>query len=374
MSDDATCPRKEDPWGRPPEGLLYALGYPSVWLIFLLFPIIGTLSSQAPLGWRILSLAALTVFAFAYAASWWFTRPIRSLGPTGNTFAWTLLLAALSSATAPAIGLSALGTGPFLVACLAFKLRPKVYVPAVLVLLVIYLGLAVWAGPPLSYWVPPMMLGSTFLMAGISVMIDREDRSRQLTHELELARQRESIGRDVHDLLGHSLTVIAVKTELARKLLDRDPARAAAELDSILDLSREALGEVRATAGQLRTPEWSAQVASSRTALRAAQIDADLPGSAVEIPAEQKPLLAWCLREAVTNVVRHSRASRCVVEAGSGYLTVTDDGRGIPADRGQGNGLRGMKERVEEAGGSLRIGPSPDAHHSPGTRLEITLP
>lgn len=374
MSCDTPQARTDDRWGRPSEGLLYALGYPSVWLVFLIFPIAGTFASDAPLGWRILSLIALGVFAVAYAASWWFTRPFRSLGPTGNTFAWTLVLAALSAATYPAIGLSAMGTGPFLIASLTFKLRPRIFIPSVLVLVLVYVGLAVWAGPPLSYWVPPMMLGSTFLMAGISLMIDREDRSRQLTHELDLARQRESIGRDVHDLLGHSLTVITLKTELARKLVDRDPGKAAAELDEVLELSRQALGEVRATVGQLRTPAWSSQVAATRTALRAARIEAKLPPAVVEIPEEQKPLLAWCLREAVTNVIRHSRASTCVVEAGPGRLTVTDDGDGDPAQFRHGNGLTGMRERVEAAGGSLTVTPNPDSSDSTGTRLEITLP
>lgn len=374
MNTQPQVERSTGPYGQPTGDALAEVGYPSIWLIFLLFPAVSLMSSDADLGFRVLGGLGILAFAGLYVASWWWTTPIRRLGPNGNTFVWFAALFAAMCLMVPSIGANAMSCGPFLTATLAFRLPFRTALAAILPLVTGFIVIAVRMGEPFIYWVPSMMLGSGFLMLGISTLIDREDRAKSMAHDLEMARQRETIGRDVHDLLGHSLTVITVKTELARKLVERDPQRAAAELDEVLELSREALGEVRATVGQLRTPEWSAQLASSRTALRAARIDATLPSTAVEIPTAQKELLAWCLREAVTNVIRHSRATRCAVEAGPGRLVVTDDGVGAPEDFKHGNGLRGMADRVAEAGGSLSVGPNPATAQGFGTRLEVLLP
>lgn len=363
-----------DRWGRPRGDALAAVGYPSIWLIFMFFPLTALINSEAGFGAVALGAAAFTTFCLGYAASWWWTTLLPNAGSVVNTVAWFAVLVLTALAMAPAIGANVLSTGPFLIAVLAFRLPLRQAAVGLLVLVTVYVTIAFRLGDPFVYWVPAMMLGSTILMLAISALIDREERALDTAHDLDMARQRETIGRDVHDLLGHSLTVITVKTELARKLLDRDPERAAAELDEVLALSREALSEVRATVGQLRSPEWSAQLASARTALRAARIDAKLPSPAVDIPEPQKQLLAWCLREAVTNVIRHSQATRCVVEAGPGSLVVTDDGVGTPQHFERGNGLRGMADRVREAGGSLRVGPRSDTDEPTGTRLEVTLP
>ena len=210
-------------------------------------------------------------------------------------------------------------------------------------------------------------------MAVLASVIDREERTRDLAEQLLLAQQRESLGRDVHDLLGHSLTVITVKTELARRMVERDPQRAIAELDEVLALSREAAGEVRQAVGGLHSPEWAAQLRAARTALDAAAIEARLPGPA-GLPAEQQTLLAWCLREAVTNVIRHAQATVCTVEAGPGRLVVEDDGVGTDPGAGTGNGLRGMRERVRQAGGELTLSAADASPDRPGTRLEVRLP
>ncbi|MDO5617277.1 sensor histidine kinase [Kocuria sp.] len=363
-----------DRYGRSIGNALGGVGYPSIWLLFLTFPVVAVFQSEAGAGPRALGAAAILLFAVVYVASWWWTTPFPALGNTVNTLLWFAALSLLMVAMIPAIGAGAMSPGPFLIATLAFKLSPRTSIPLIVVLATTFVIIAVRAGAPFTYWVPSMMIFSAFLMLSISTLIYREERAQAMAHDLDLARQRESIGRDVHDLLGHSLTVITVKTELARKLLDRDPQRAAVELDEVLALSREALGEVRATVGQLRSPEWSAQLASARTALRAARIEATLPGTAVDIPEHHKPLLAWCLREAVTNVIRHSQATQCTVEAGPGHLRVDDDGVGAPSASAFGNGLRGMSERVQEAGGNLSVRPVDPGQQRPGTRLEILLP
>ncbi|MDH5151928.1 sensor histidine kinase, partial [Kocuria palustris] len=109
------------------------------------------------------------------------------------------------------------------------------------------------------------------------------------------------------------------------------------------------------------------------TALDAAAIEARLPGPA-GLPAEQQTLLAWCLREAVTNVIRHAQATVCTVEAGPGRLVVEDDGVGTDPGAGTGNGLRGMRERVRQAGGELTLSAADASPDRPGTRLEVRLP
>lgn len=364
--------RDADP--TPSRDALAEVGYPSIWLIFLMFPVVSLLGSDASMPWRLLAACALFAFAVLYMASWWWTSLVPAWGHTANTVLWFFMLAAAMVAMVPAIGPNALSPTPFLIATLAFKLPIRTALMGIVPLVITFVALSIQWGAPYIYWVPSTLGGSAILMLAISWLIDREDRTKGMTHDLEMARQRETIGRDVHDLLGHSLTVITVKTELARKLLERDPQRAAAELDEVLSLSREALAEVRATVGQLRTPQWSSQVAAARTALRAANIETKLPSSSVTIPPTHSVLMAWCLREAVTNVIRHSGATRCVVEASANHLTVIDDGAHAPAVHSYGNGLQGMEQRVREAGGSLSVSTANPGQDRPGTKLEVLLP
>ena len=175
-----------------------------------------------------------------------------------------------------------------------------------------------------------------------------EQRQRELNAELAVVAERERVASDVHDILGHSLTVISVKTELAGKLIDLDPQRAKSELAELNQLARAALGEVRSTVGQLRTPDLSSTLAAAESALRAAGIDVDLPSA--DSQPRNNVLFAWALREAVTNVVRHSNATRCTVAISDTSLTVSDNGSGASTTV-FGNGLQGLAQRVDDAGG-----------------------
>nr|WP_241728651.1 sensor histidine kinase [Nocardioides zeae] len=189
---------------------------------------------------------------------------------------------------------------------------------------------------------------------------------REVGEEIALVAERERVARDVHDVLGHSLTVVVAKAELAERLVDLDPERAKAEIASIRSLSREALGEVRATVSGLRVARLGDELASAREALTAADIVADVPSDPDVVDPRRRIVVAWVLREAVTNVVRHSGASRCTVELGDARLAVSDDGRG--GVHQPGNGLRGIGERVRAAGGTLTVTSGPEG----GTRLEVT--
>ncbi|PYI66012.1 sensor histidine kinase [Arthrobacter livingstonensis] len=157
---------------------------------------------------------------------------------------------------------------------------------------------------------------------------------RQTQHELaELAvrEERSRVARDMHDILGHSLTVIAVKAELAGRLLPIAPEKAATEISDLEDLARGALEDVRATVGGYRGVNILSELVNARTALTAADIDADLPGAADGVPAKHRELFGWALREGVTNVIRHGDANRCRVTLSARLLQIDDDGVGPSA-------------------------------------------
>ena len=136
--------------------------------------------------------------------------------------------------------------------------------------------------------------------------------------ELAVERERGRVARDIHDILGHSLTVITVKSELAGRLVEADPARAKAEIAEVEALARGALADVRATVAGVRGVTVSGELAAARSALAAAGIAAELPSSTDTVPAERRELAGWVVREGVTNVLRHSAASVCRITLGAG--------------------------------------------------------
>ncbi|MEU3464399.1 sensor histidine kinase [Streptomyces sp. NPDC006733] len=228
----------------------------------------------------------------------------------------------------------------------------------------------------------PCLLGG-FAMVGIRHLVQtmralRE--ARETVAQLAATEERLRLARDLHDLLGHSLSLITLKSELAGRMLPDRPEDAAQQVADIEKVSRQALVDVREAVSGYRRPTLATELAGARTALAAAGITAELP---VELPPaaaaredgsappalapDTEGALAWALREAITNVIRHSRATRCVVTldersdgaAGTVVLTVTDNGHG-PAGGpgGPGNGLSGLEERLLLAGGSLSTGPA----------------
>jgi two-component system sensor histidine kinase DesK len=188
-----------------------------------------------------------------------------------------------------------------------------------------------------------------------------------------LARQteRDRIARDLHDLLGHSLTVITVKSGLARKLAAAGSDRAVAEITEVEQLSRQALAEVRAAVSGYREVTLAGELARGRELLRAAGVEADLPAATDRLAPGRQELFGWVVREGLTNVVRHARATRCTVTLTAAGIEIRDDGTGgpEPGPRAAGNGLAGLRERVTEAGGTLESGPV----RPRGWRLRVTV-
>lgn len=193
---------------------------------------------------------------------------------------------------------------------------------------------------------------------------------------LAAVAERERIARDLHDVLGHTLSVIVLKAELAQRLVTRDPARASAEIADVESTARAALAEIREAIGGYRSRGLAAEIDAARRTLEAAGVAllADSKPAPGSLTPQQETALALALREAVTNIVRHARATTCrlrfVCEPTGVRLVVEDDGRQTVIR--EGNGLRGMRERIESIGGrfSLECPAVPDH----GTRLTIELP
>ena len=184
---------------------------------------------------------------------------------------------------------------------------------------------------------------------------------------LAAENERFRIARDLHDLLGHSLTTITVKAGLAARLGVAEHARAIQEMTEVEALARRAIGDVRATVSSYRDMTLAGELANGRQLLRAAGITADLPSAVDNADPVHQELFGWVLREGITNMVRHSRATSCAVRLSASSIEIVDDGVGGTAQAG--NGLTGLRERVSAAGGVIDAGPL----RPRGWRLQVSL-
>jgi len=218
----------------------------------------------------------------------------------------------------------------------------------------------------------PVIIG-----AGNTFFAERNRMNRQLlkaNEEIEhLAKlaERERIARDLHDVLGHTLSVITLKSELAGKLIDRDPQRAGKEIREVEEISRQALSDVRDAIRGYHSKGLLAELAQAKSTLETAGVAVRCDAAdTLKLPAMQEGVLSMAVKEAVTNVVRHAHAHTCSLRLeqrnGSCHLEIEDDGQG--GFQSEGNGLRGMRERVEMLGGTLT------RDTRTGTRIAITVP
>lgn len=344
-------------------GLLFA----AIWLAFLIAPAMYAWDSHPEPLLRILGALLVIAFVVVYLIS--VTAPFDTRR-SGHYWPMPLLLFALSLAWIPLAGETALSAWVFVAvaAHATLSVRHAVAVTVALILgsAGLLLGVPGWdsdAGYPIS------ILAASMAMFGV---IQMAERNRALVHsQHERARsaaleERERLGRDLHDILGHSLTVIAVKSELAGRLVDRDPAAAAVEIADIERLAREALADVRSTVAGVREISLVSELSAARTALLAAGIEPDLPVAVDEVPGQLREVYGYLVREAVTNVVRHSGAASCVVRLGRGGIEVVDDGvrGGVRPSAWEtaagGSGLVGLRQRVEDAGLHLEAGQQGD--------------
>jgi len=232
------------------------------------------------------------------------------------------------------------------------------------------LHLNIWA----MFWFTgfPLLLGAGNILFAERYRVNRQlHRANEEIEHLAKVAERERIARDLHDVLGHTLSVITLKSELAGKLMERDPERAGKEIREVEQISRQALSEVRDAIRGYRSQGLVAELAQAKATLETAGLSVQCDAATtVKLPAIQESVLSLAVREAVTNVVRHAQARTCRLRIeqrnGSCRLVIEDDGRGC--SNGEGNGLRGMRERVEMLGGTL------NRDTESGTKLTITLP
>jgi len=343
-----------------------------IWLVYLWYPL-RTAAADPRLGWRLVGVLSLLLFAggFAWFFIAWRGRRIAGdqLVSTPPATVWAALATggALLAVAAPAAGDQVIAGFLYLsvIAVMTLPLRPALVVVVVAVAATLLLPRVVPGWHVQDEFVGELLLGS-FAAFGVGQVILRNGelvRAREQLVELAVARERARLARDVHDILGHSLTVITVKTELAGRLLESagtDPRlhRVRAEVADVEALARVALADVRATAAGTRTVSLPGELAAARQALEAAGIAADLPVATDEVPAVHRELFAWVVREGVTNVVRHSGARWCGVRLDADCVEVRDDGRGPGADGG-GSGLAGLRDRAEAGSCRLETGTSP---------------
>jgi two-component system, NarL family, sensor histidine kinase DesK len=189
--------------------------------------------------------------------------------------------------------------------------------------------------------------------------------SQRRVSTLSVAAERERIGRDLHDILGHSLTAISIKSGLAARLIDADPVAAKAQIAEVESIARQALADVRATASGLTEIRLATELASARSVLLAAGVEAQVPSALPPLSDEVSELFGYVVREAVTNVVRHAEAGLCRITVSPTEVRVADDGVGRAGARGNrghgGRGLHGLNDRVAAAGGTLDIDSRPGA-------------
>ncbi|MFJ9121033.1 sensor histidine kinase [Streptomyces sp. NPDC102394] len=207
-----------------------------------------------------------------------------------------------------------------------------------------------------------------FAMMGVKQLVRTTielRKARATVAQLAANEERLRLARDLHDLLGHSLSLITLKSELAGRMLPDHPDKAAQQVADIEQVSRQALVDVRAAVSGYRRTRLSDELAGAQVALKAAGVIAEVPAEPdlTDVPEESESALAWALREAVTNVVRHSGAARCTVEllrrqtldGAVLELSVEDNGSG-GSGKDPGNGLTGLTERLQKAGGTLEAG------------------
>ena len=355
----------------------------SFWIVFLFIPLVFLIRTDMPAPLKALGIVGIGVFACVYiwavsTMAIWLELPdgagvLDQLRPVAGRFA---LLTGVAAASAPGLNWwYALTYLPYFCAIILFatRLRTGLILSGCLTALT---DLVVLALAPTTdiMWAAFGFSLSTVIVVVSRIAAELNARREAERRKLVVAAEREEIARNVHDILGHSLTVLTLKAEVAHRLVRRDPGAAERELAEIVEMSRSALADVRATVTRLRAPDLAGQVEASRTAFAAADVAAEFSGRASDIPLPQRELLAWALREGTTNILRHAGAARVRVDLAPGRVRVQDDGAGVVGRR-LGNGLSGLRERVEAVGGALILtSPAPDGTDArPGTILEVTL-
>jgi two-component system sensor histidine kinase DesK len=372
MSDtrDPLATVRRQPLGR--RGAWFA----AIWLFFLLDPLLVAWHHRDSLAGVV---GLLSTVAFAGFYLWVFVGLRReraerlTLCPPVRTAVLDLVVL-VGLAVLMTVSLGQVGTAAAVycavVAMMVFPFRVGATITLVIAGTVLVLGETV-PGWDRAIYLAFSVCAAALAVFGITMMMRRNIdliRAHEENAELLVETERSRFARDLHDILGHSLTVITVKAELAGRMMDTDPARARTEIADLERLSRDALADVRRTVEGYRDLTLPGELARARAALEAAEIDADLPNTTDEVPTDLRELFAWTVREGVTNVIRHSHATTCRIVLTPTSLEVIDDGDGATSDV-LGSGLRGLRERAAAVGASVVT-----RSRSPGFSLSVARP
>jgi two-component system, NarL family, sensor histidine kinase DesK len=337
------------------------LGY--LWLAYLGAPLYFAIASHDSIVLA-LTLGSIAVFLPVYFWGYWLNGPM-ALAPIMATMVIGIAIAPFND-----------GAGVFFVYAGAFAFRvgsPRAAIGTLagIIAIIVAHGALTGAGAQWIAW----PAASTALIGGMMIY-GGEAHQKRLAAEAESRRlavvaERERISRDLHDLLGHTLSVIALKSELATRIGADAPERALSEMRDVEQISRQALAEVRRAVNGWGAPvRLAGELERARMALAAANVTTALEVASPRMSPEVEQTLAFVLRESVTNVIRHAGASRCEIRLSQSpealVLSISDDGHGGGSD--EGTGLRGMRARVTSIAGTLA------REHDSGTRLTIVVP
>jgi two-component system sensor histidine kinase DesK len=344
------------------------------WLSFFIYPVTALLTTHFDRDAQVFGLAILLALALIWGWFW-----LRVVAGPDKAFAIpavvaaTVLLVVFTLRTPPQYG--SLFLYAVIMAGAAFNWR--IGLPAVLLLSVLSGAVELARGEPVTnatgQFLNELLVGLTAVAGRLLIQANQQlSLAREQIARLAVGEERLRFARDLHDLIGHSLSVIALKSELAGRLIKTTPSLAAHEVEDIEKVARDALREVREAVAGYRQPTLAAELAGAHEALTAAGIEYHVDQDHAPLPPAVEAVLAWTVREGVTNVMRHSQAKRCAIRIankdGRATVEVVDDGRGGALDAG--SGLRGLRERVLERGGTLTAEPLPHE----GFRLRVTLP
>jgi two-component system sensor histidine kinase DesK len=367
----------------------------SIWLVYLAYAVSDLFSGHASSAKIVLALVLIAAFCWLYIV----VLPRAMFAAPNRDF----VLVLTGAPTITVVYLALVGPGGLLFSVYLGVMFTVLLVPAISLPVVLAMAAAVtWLPRYVPGWdmhhaqwaiSGPILLvvfALFMIRSGIRNQIELHQ-ARQEIERLAQEQERLRISRDLHDLLGHALTTITVKAELASRLAARNPERAAAEMAEVAALGREGLADVRAAVAGYRQVSLVTELAAAREVLAAAGISAELPAAVEDVPVERRELFGWVLREGVTNVVRHSGASAVRVTVMADSIEIVDDGAGeqpapepdgrrprrrrdaAPTGVSGGNGLAGLAERVSAAGGQLETGPAAPATNA-GFRLRAVVP
>ncbi|MCU4848169.1 sensor histidine kinase [Bacillus paranthracis] len=348
--------------------------FPYMWLVYLLFPIYNLTQVS---GWKlVIGSGMLIVFMITY----------RQLYFVQKTFIlWACIQMILTLLFALFYNPFMIFFGFFTASAMGFAPSKKVF-RILLCLLVVMLGVFVFINmnqltPTRLVNIVPMfilMLLTPFGMRNFNqkkMLRNQLNEANEQIKDLVKREERQRIARDLHDTLGHTLSLITLKSQLVEKLIVKNPERASTEAKEITQTSRTALKQLRELISDMRMITVEEELEQIKAILQAANIELEIKQetSASSLSPIEQNILGMCLREAVTNVVKHSKATRCIVSVrelqGELILTVEDNGIGLADQNHDGNGIRGMKERIALIDGFVELGTI-----NPGTLLTVKVP